>query len=150
MVAVIISALAGCAQAPPHGDDDGRLLAALLPPESLGKYLSLSQKVVGEFQGQTHSMRVEVEITPTRLVMVGLSHLGLPVFSLTQQGDTIDMEFFADGQPPLDPRYILSDFQKILRREFRIAGKRGWLPRSDLFFGRDDRAEIRLPRGRHC
>lgn len=110
-MAVAVSVLAGCAQLAPEQDDGSRLLQAILPPESLGRQLALSQEVVGEFQDQTQSLRVEVEITPKRLAMVGLTHMGVPVFSLEQDADGIEVEALGAATLPFNPKHILSDFQ---------------------------------------
>ena len=111
MLAAIVSIAAGCTQAARGPDADGAVLQALLPPASLGENLSLSQLVVGEFQGQTHSLHIEIEITPTRMVMVGLTPMGVPIFTLEQEANEIEVQTLGSDSFPFDPRHILSDFQ---------------------------------------
>ncbi len=101
--------LTACA-APPAAID-GRPLPRFLSlsPESLGRSLSLSKIVTGEYGGKTYRMRYEVEITPARLAIVGLSPLGVTLFTLIQeQGGSMTVT-----QPgknaPFDPRHILFD-----------------------------------------
>lgn len=125
---MIVSAVAACVQPALEQDQDGLLLRAILPPESLGRHFTLSQQVVGEFRSQKQGMRFEVEVTPTRVVMVGLTHIGVPVFSLEQEAGGIEVETFGVGQLPFNPRHILSDFQiaywpaSLLRRRFKSFG----------------------------
>lgn len=103
--------LAACASArTPSGHDD-HLTEALLPPSSLGGSLSLSQRVVGEFEGQKWSFRVEADVTPTQLTMIALSPLGIPLFSLEQSSEAVIVETFSPEPLPFDPRFILLDFQ---------------------------------------
>ena len=128
LISVFVFAVMGCAPVVPAPPADGILLQAILPPDSLGRDLSLSQEVVGEFRDQRHALRVEVEITSTRLVMVALTHLGVPVFSLEQNGDRVHVEALGAAQLPFNPRHILSDFQiahwpaSVLRDRFRSFG----------------------------
>lgn len=73
--------------------------------------MTLSQRVVGEFDGQKRSFRIEVEVTPTHLTMVALTPFGVPLFSLMQSSEQIKVDTFSREPLPFDPRYILSDFQ---------------------------------------
>lgn len=104
----LVLLLFGCS-ATPEPQPAGRNFP-LLAPESLGHSLSLSQMVVGEYEGKTYRMRYEVEILPSRLVIVGLSPLGLTLFTLVQEKDTVDIERYFENQPAFDPRYTLFDF----------------------------------------
>jgi len=56
-------------------------------------------------------MRVEVEVSSDRLVMVGVSHIGVPLFQLELDSDGLHSKAFNGASLPFDPRYILSDFQ---------------------------------------
>jgi hypothetical protein len=104
------------------------LIRALLPPSSLGGSLSLSQLVVGEFLDQRHSLHVEVEVTPTRLVVVGLTPLGVPLFILEQEAGEIKVKTLGSESLPFNPRLMLSDFQiaywpiATLRNKFQTFG----------------------------
>ncbi len=80
-----------------------------LSPASLGRSLSLSQLVTGEYDGQTHKMRFELDITPKRLAIVGLSPLGMTLFTIVREGEKLSVEAPQKDRMPFDPRNILSD-----------------------------------------
>lgn len=80
-----------------------------LPPESLGRSLSLSQLVTGEYDGQIYKMRYELDITPARLAMVGLSPLGVTVFTIVEEKGELAIETLVKGEAAFDPRYTLFD-----------------------------------------
>jgi hypothetical protein len=106
-LALVLAACAHPTAKPPAGP----LLGEPLPPSSLGYSLILSQVVASQYKGTTHSLRVEVEVSPERLVMVGVSHLGVPLFSLELDGNGLRTTAVSAETLPFDPRYILSDFQ---------------------------------------
>jgi hypothetical protein len=107
LLALVLGACAHPAAKPPAGP----LLGDPLPPASLGYTLSLSQVVASQYEGKTQSLRVEVEVSPERLVMVGVSHLGVPLFSLELDREGLRTTALSSEVLPFDPRYILSDFQ---------------------------------------
>ena len=94
-----------------HPGGPGRLIDVLLTPASLGKNLTLSQMVVGEFEDQKHSFHVEVEVMPARMAVVGLTPVGLPLFTLEQAEDEIFVETLGVEQFPFDPRHMLFNIQ---------------------------------------
>jgi len=112
---VMLLILTGCALSTPEPnvkrDTGAALIQALLPPASFGGSLSLSQLIVGEFQDRQQSLHVEVEVTPARLVVVALTTVGVPIFTLEQIGTEITLETLGDESLPFDPRHMLSDFQ---------------------------------------
>lgn len=81
----------------------------LLAPDSLGHSLSLSQLVTGEYGDQTYQLRYEVEITPSRLAIVGLSPLGITLFTLVHENDELTVETHTGDGAAFDPRYTLFD-----------------------------------------
>jgi hypothetical protein len=81
----------------------------LLAPDSLGRSLSLSQLVTGEYGVQTYQLRYELEITPSRLAIVGLSPLGITLFTLIHENNELTVETYADDSAPFDPRFTLFD-----------------------------------------
>ncbi len=109
----VLLAIAACAQLPPPPERAGPLLEPPLPPASLGRDLAQSEVVTGEFGDRSYSMRVELEITPERLVVVGLSHLGVPLFTLEQTAADLRVQSSAPGPLPLDPAWMLSDLQLV-------------------------------------
>lgn len=108
--AFLVIALSGCtvwrAEAPDRRQSE-RFLT--LEPASLGRSLSLSQLVIGEYQNRTYRMRYEVEITPKRLAIVGVSPLGVTLFTIVQEGGDTAIETPTKDNFPFDPRYILFD-----------------------------------------
>lgn len=106
----LVLLLSGCVSAQPVQTVQP-LLATPLPPESLGYRLLMSQVVESRYQGDSRSLRVEVEVSPDRLVMVGVSHIGVPLFQLELDEAGLRTKTLSDQQLPFDPRYILSDFQ---------------------------------------
>jgi hypothetical protein len=111
-ILVLAFALAGCAGASAPADSDQPVIYPVLSPDSLGRSLVLSQIVTGEYGEERHTLRVEIEVTRDRLVVVGLTPLGVPLFSFEQKAGspTIDMTEVPD-QVPFDPRHMLSDLQ---------------------------------------
>lgn len=107
---VLLLAAAGCASRGQQVPVEP-LLRHPLPVESLGGPLSLSQVVTTRYQGERHSLRVETEIAENGLVMVGLSHIGVPLFEMTLKGEAVETRSLGQELLPFDPRYILSDFQ---------------------------------------
>jgi hypothetical protein len=81
----------------------------ILPPASLGHSLSLSQRVVGEYGDKSYKMRFEVEVTSVRLTVIGLSPLGVTLFTLTQEQDGAPVVTGVHSGLPLDPKYLLFD-----------------------------------------
>ncbi len=80
-----------------------------LPPESLGHSLSLSQLVTGEYGGEIYKMRYELDITPDRLAIVGLSPLGVTLFTIVHEKGELAVETLGRGEVKFDPRYTLFD-----------------------------------------
>jgi hypothetical protein len=123
--------LAGCAGTPVASDGSCKRLAYLdLAPGSLGYSLSLSQIVSGEYNGESHSMRFEVEITPKQVVMVGLTHVGVRLFTLKQDAGGLKVDSLLGKRLPFEPCYILSDMQltywpeEVLRQALLLKGLR--------------------------
>ncbi|MGD1879200.1 MAG: DUF3261 domain-containing protein [Kiloniellaceae bacterium] len=112
---VLAAGLTGCVQAVPEDAQEAErgvpLLSTPLLPGSLGHALSLSQIVTAEFNGEQRSLRVEVDITADRMVMVGLSLIGAPLFTLELDSQGLRASTLEGAALPFDPRHILSDFQ---------------------------------------
>lgn len=105
----LILVVAACAVIEPRPQPAGSRHFIALTPASLGRNLSLSQLVTGEHNGKTYSVRYEVEIIGDRLTIVGLSPIGITLFTLVQKGDTITVDTRLKEAAGLDPRYTLFD-----------------------------------------
>jgi hypothetical protein len=102
--------MTACAGTPPSGSADRNPAYLLtLSPASLGRDLSLSQIVIGDHEGQSYKMRFEVEITPARLAVVGISPLGITLFTLVHERGGQPAVTQLKGKFPFDPRHILFD-----------------------------------------
>ena len=83
-------------------------------------------------------MRVELEVTPELLVAVGISPLGLPLFTLEQEGEEIRTTQLGGEQSPIDPRHVLSDMQlthwpeEVVRQALATMGLRLEVDQTDL------------------
>jgi hypothetical protein len=109
-VACLMSA---CGHQPVHQNDTGAVPRLALEPRSLGRSLSLSQLVTGEYQDHTYQMRYEIDIQPERLGVVGLSPLGITLFMIIQEHGAITSEVFVPGEIPIDPDNLILDLHLI-------------------------------------
>lgn len=108
-VALVLGLLiAGCAMKPTENRDAGPQFPSLTPA-SLGRDLALSQRVTGKHDGNTYRARYEIELAGDRLAIVGLSPVGLTLFTLVQQGTDITVDNRFSGVRGFDPRYTLFD-----------------------------------------
>jgi hypothetical protein len=102
-------AVTACAGAStPKPAENGNLQFLSLSPETLGRSLSLSQVVIGEYNGKIHRMRFELDIKPARLAIVGLSPLGVTLFTIVQEKGELTIESVGE-KTTFDPRYTLFD-----------------------------------------
>lgn len=106
----LLLALAGCLGARgPAAPSETPLVGLSLPPSELERGFRLSQVVTGESRGRVYSLRVELEVTPERLVMIGLTHVGVTLFTLEQDAGGTHLDTPGIEQFPFDPRYMLLD-----------------------------------------
>lgn len=103
--------LSGCAAGPAEPPAGQALLSAILPPSSLGHPLVSSQLMDLDVGGETMTFQIELELTPARLAMVVLTTYGAPAFTLEQDARDVSVQTFGADAFPIDPRYVLSDFQ---------------------------------------
>ncbi|MFT5489408.1 MAG: hypothetical protein ACI9JL_001228 [Paracoccaceae bacterium] len=108
LICVLFVTACAVSEPPPPKAAENRYFLALTP-KSLGRNLSLSQLVTGEFGGNTYRARYEVEIIGDRLTIVGLSPIGLTLFTLIQSGDAVTMDSRLKEAAGFDPRYTLFD-----------------------------------------
>ena len=105
----------GCSSEPPEQKPlvPQPILSPLLAPGSLGKDLVVSEWVTGEFDDQTHSMRVETEIGDDTLAIVGLNPIGVPLFVIQYFPEDKEVRNTTNTPLPFDPTYIVSDLQLV-------------------------------------
>lgn len=111
ILTVCAVALSGCAvdlSEPPGGR---ALLSAILPPSSLGRSLATSDLMDLDVGDKVQTFQIELELTPARLALVALTTYGVPIFTLVQEAGEIDVQTYGPEAFPIDPRYVLSDFQ---------------------------------------
>lgn len=112
MVWVTAFVMAGCVAQPPAVERAaGHAPNLNLPPESLGRSLSLSQIVTGTYGDQTRSMRFEIEIESNKLVVAALSHFGVTLFVLRQEDKKVLVDTYTDELDGIDPSWVLFDLQ---------------------------------------
>ena len=86
-------------------------IANELVPTGLGRSLRLSQIVIGKFAGKTQSLRFEIDVMPNSLVMVGLTHTGITLFTVEQTSKTLSISLQTKDYMPFDPKRFLIDFK---------------------------------------
>lgn len=99
----------GCATPPPDSPAKPPSRFLSLSPASLGRSLSLSQIVLGDHDGREYRMRFELDITPARLAIVGLSPLGVTLFTIVRENGALSVKTPTKGLNIFDPRYMLFD-----------------------------------------
>jgi len=107
---LLLFGLASCAQSQSATKVEP-LLREPLPVLEYQGPSSLSQVVTNTYGPEKHSLRVETEFAPGRMVMVGVSHLGAPLFELVLENGTLQSRTLGATTLPFDPRFILSDVQ---------------------------------------
>lgn len=79
-------------------------------PVMLGFQGSLTQIVSGQFGEKADRLRFEVNISENQLILVGLTSVGLPAFSIKYDGHDVDSKVLIPGVSLPDPGWILADF----------------------------------------
>ncbi len=103
--------LAGCASRPPQLiDDNARPLVA---PSTLGSEQSVSQIVRGAFGPRDLTMNCVVTIKDGTMTVVGLSALGLRLFTIRYDGATTSVDNTVPVPPQLTPERLLADLQLV-------------------------------------
>jgi hypothetical protein len=105
--------MSACGYQSVHQNDTTAVPHLALEPQSLGRSLSLSQLVTGEYGDRTYQMRYEIDIQPERLGVVGLSPLGITLFTIIQEHGVITSKVFVPGGIPIDPDYLILDLHLI-------------------------------------
>ncbi|MBT4837103.1 MAG: DUF3261 domain-containing protein [Methylococcales bacterium] len=86
----------------------------LQTPNSLGSSIRLVQQIESIYQKESHVFISQVEVTPEKLTIVGMTPMGIKLFSLTWDGKELQHETSLLTQMksiPFKLDYILADFQ---------------------------------------
>ncbi len=113
VVVLATFALGACSQlaGPRQIEVSSGITFDLLPPQSWGGNLVMTQLAEIDFSGEQQEMIFVTEISATMITMVGLMSNGTRLFSLQYDGENIT----SDGYQPLlrhmQPAYLLAEFQ---------------------------------------
>lgn len=83
----------------------------LLPPQSFGQNVVLTQLAEISFSGEEQEMLFVTEITNNNITMVGLMTNGTRVFTIRYDGDVIDSDGYRSLLRRVQPAWLLADFQ---------------------------------------
>ena len=111
-VAMAVAILTGCASAPHGRPPNGAMPKPIdvhMPLEGIGMAGTLTQQVVGEFDGKSQTLRFEVELTREHLAVVAMTALGIPVFAIAYDGTASSVTTYVKGVPIPPPAWILDD-----------------------------------------
>ncbi|MBU2711264.1 DUF3261 domain-containing protein [Zooshikella harenae] len=93
-----------------NGDGAETFRPALLPELNwIKKPFVLTQNVSIHFKDQSLSLLTQAELTPQRITLVGLSHLGQRLFTISYDGHNIEQKHHLP-EIPVDLNYIMRDF----------------------------------------
>ena len=92
---------------------------SLLPPESFGQSLSVLQSLEVQYKGKIHQLLAQLEITPKKMIFVGLSPMGNRLFTVLWTGQNFSDENLLNNTKdewpvPFEPKRILADVQLAL------------------------------------
>ncbi len=86
----------------------------LLSPESFGQSILLTQQAEFQFGDNTLELLMASEITPEKIVVVGLTPGGTTLFSIVFDGLTVQVEGANAITQKVQPYYLLADLQLTL------------------------------------
>jgi hypothetical protein len=108
--AVACVLIGGCASQPRSPDGASRPLVA---PATLGAEQTVSQVVRGAFGPRDMTMNCVVTVKDGAMTVVGLSAMGLRVFTIRYDGKTTSVENTLPVPPQLTPERLLADLQLV-------------------------------------
>lgn len=109
--ALVLLALAGCAsQRAQFGDG---LVRPLLAPATLGEERSVSQIVRGAFGSREMTLNCVVAVQDGVMTVVGLSAMGVRVFTIRYDGTTTTVDNSLPVPAQLTPERLLADLQLV-------------------------------------
>lgn len=96
-------AVAGCVAPRP--------LVSPLPPQTLGKSITVRQQVTARFDGKVRTMQVALKVVPDDLTLIGLTAVGQRLFTLSWNGRQAKLKSTIGSLASMDPKRILADLQ---------------------------------------
>lgn len=108
---LVVALIAGCASQPatPPGEGSRPLVA----PETLGAERAVSQIVRGAFGPRDMTMNCVVTVKDGTMTVVGLSAMGLRVFTIRYDGKTTQVDNTLPVPSQLTPERLLADLQLV-------------------------------------
>lgn len=110
-VAVLLSMLTGCVtttQPSAANADEGW---PLLTPASLGRAQQVTQVLRGDYANSSFTLRSVVSVDAQQLTVVGLSSMGMRLFTLKYDGVNLSEERVPQVPETLQARQLLNDLQ---------------------------------------
>lgn len=104
-------ALAGCASQPVQRDAD--VSRPLVAPSTLGGERAVNQIVRGAFGPRDMMLNCIVTVKDGMMTVVGLSALGLRVFTIRYDGTTTTVDNTLPAPSQLTPERLIADFQLV-------------------------------------
>lgn len=125
LTAVLIAILTGCSVSSINRNAETVVPEVLkfgpMAPNPFGNNVTLSQTITGTFGEKERSLRFEVELRSDRLVMLALTHIGVPVFSIEYDGKDAQIQHFVSAADQIDPYWILNDFLLVYWPEIELS-----------------------------
>jgi len=125
-VSMALLMLGACAGVPPQPAASAR---PLLAPASLGSERVVNQVVRGAFGSREITINCVVTVKDGAMTLVGLSSLGVRLFTIRYDGNAVQSETAPVLQGPLMPERLLADLQLVfwpLASLAKAMGAAGW------------------------
>jgi hypothetical protein len=84
---------------------------SLFPPSMLQERRAASQILTTNFRGKAMKMYMQVEVDESRMAIVGLTPIGVRLYSLLWDGKKVSYKPQPFFRAPIQPVYVLADFQ---------------------------------------
>lgn len=107
LLALVLAACTAVQPAPAANIANGIVMQLVLPASEL----AATQKITASYQASQHILIMQVEASPQRIAMAGLTPTGTRLFSLAFDGQTLDSWQSPLFRAPFDAAYVLADFE---------------------------------------
>ncbi|RDH45676.1 DUF3261 domain-containing protein [Zooshikella ganghwensis] len=111
-----------------NNDSSKEFTPTLLPGLTwIKKPFVLTQNISVLFKDKQLSLLTQTEVTPKRITIVGLSHLGQHLFTVSYNGKDIEKKYYLPEEP-VDLNYIMQDFLwvyaplSVLQQRLQVKG----------------------------